>query len=337
MNFVWEQGFDWSKSKKPVITFLAIVLMISVYGAIKIGATGSEQSTVKIAAIILEPEEGDPVSMEEIWADRVIPPVEEGIARIGDLTRISAANGAKIVSFQELALIINEADVDGVREEYKRIAEENDVYLSITYAYFAQEGKGENKHLLIDNKGEILLDYTKRYVTGLAELDLGEAGIYRKGPEIVQFVDTPYGKIAISICRDMEFPQYMRQAGKAGVDIMLSPAYEWPKGRVVHSVYMRAIENGFSLVRPTYNGITIAEDFNGRILTQMDSAEAGDGILYAEVPTQGTNTIYTTFGDLFGWLCVLGSVAFVVLAIASRKSREHAAGMVSEGRIHTAN
>jgi apolipoprotein N-acyltransferase len=119
----------------------------------------------------------------------------------------------------------------------------------------------------------------------------------------------------------MEFPHYMRQAGRAGVDIMLSPSYEWPKGLVIHSVYMRAIENGFSLVLPTFDGITIIEDVNGRFLSQMDSAEAGDGILYAEVPTQGINTVYTTLGDLFGWLCVLGTAAIVVLSIISRVSK----------------
>ena len=126
-------------------------------------------------------------------------------------------------------MLINEEDEGRLREEYQRIAKENDVYLSITYAYYAKEGKGENKHLLNNNHGAILLDYQKRYVSGLAELDIGEAGVYSKGPEIIQSVETPYGRIAISICRDMEFPKYMRQAGRAGVDIMLSSAYEWPK------------------------------------------------------------------------------------------------------------
>ena len=315
VNYLWEDNFDWAKSKKSTIAFVAIVIAALIYGAIKTGSTSTEQSTVKIAAIILVPEEGDPVSMEQFWADRVVSPLEEGLARIGDLTRIAASNGARIVSFQELALIINEEDEARVKEEYKGIAKENDVYLSATYAYYALEGKGENKHLLINNNGEILLDYTKRYVTGLAELDLGEAGVYRKGPETIQSVDTPYGKIAISICRDMEFPHYMRQAGKADVDIMLSPAYEWPKGLVVHSVYMRAIENGFSLIRPTYNGITIAEDFNGRIISQMDSAETDDGILYADIPTRGVHTLYTKIGDSLGWACVFGLLGLIPLSI----------------------
>ena len=128
-------------------------------------------------------------------------------------------------------------------------------------------------------------------------------------------MDTPYGRIAISICRDMEFPHYMRQAGRDDVDIMLSPAYEWPKGLVVHSVYMRGIEYGFSLVRPAYNGITIAQDFNGRILSQMDSDETDDGILYADVPTRGVNTLYTEVGDLLGWGSVLGFLGLVLLSV----------------------
>lgn len=321
-NTLWESDFDWRRSRLTIVTFIAVVVAILSFGAIKIATTNPEQNRVKIAAIILVPEEDDSVPIEQAWAERIVSPVEDKIAAIGELTRKAASNGAKIVSFQEFALLINEGDEERIREAYKKIAEENDVYLSATYAYFAQEGKGENKHLLIDNNGEIRLDYTKRYVTGLAELDIGEAGVYRKGPEIVQSIDTPYGKIAISICRDMEFPHYMRQAGQAGVDIMLSPSYEWPKGLVVHSVYMRAIENGFSLVRPTYDGITIATDFNGKILSQMDSAEAGDGILYADVPTRGINTVYTTIGDLFGWACVLGLGSLFVFSIVIRFSRK---------------
>lgn len=321
INYAWETDFNWSQSKRLAAAFFAILIAILLFGAIKLASTGDQESTVKIAGVILVPEEGDPVSMEDLWADRLVSPLEETIARIDDLTQTAAANGAKIVSFQEFALTIDAADEETVRDEYRRIARENDVYLSATYAYYGQEGKGENKHLLVDDTGEIRLDYTKRYVSGLAELDLGEAGVYKKGPETIQSVDTPYGKVAISICRDMEFPSYMRQAGKADVDIMLSPSYEWPKGLVVHSVYMRAIENGFSLVRPTFNGITIAEDYSGRILSQMDSAEAGDGILYADVPTGGINTLYTSLGDLLGWLCVLASGAIVVLLIIGRVSR----------------
>jgi len=319
INYLWENNFNWSKNKKIAITFITIVIVIFSFGAFKISSSSPEQETVKIAAIVLIPEEGDPVSMDQVWVDKLVSPFEERISRIENLTKTVASNDVKIVSFSEFALVIYEEDVGRAREVYQRIAKENDVYLSINYAYYAKEGKGENKHLLIDNNGEILLDYTKRYLFGIG--DLGETGVYIKGPEIIQSVDTPYGKIAVSICRDMEFPHYIRQAGRANVDIMFSPAFEWPKGLVIHSVYMRAIENGFSLVRPTFNGITIAADYNGNILNQMDSDETEDGIMYADVPTKGIKTLYSTIGDSFAWLCVLGLLGFIALTIKNRKKK----------------
>ena len=325
LNYAWENSFNWSKIRTASVTLISIVALIFLFGLIKISSSDPETSTVKIAAVILVPEEGAAVSLDQAWAEKRVSPFEQSVARIAALTETAALNGAKIVSFQEFAMLINEESEQRLREEYQRIAKGHNVYLSITYAYYAKEGKGENKHLLIDDDGQIRLDYSKRYVSGLAELDLGEAGIYRKGPEILQSVDTPYGRIAVSICRDMEFPHYMRQAGRDGVDIMLSPAYEWPKGLVVHSVYMRGIENGFSLVRPTYNGITIAQDFNGRILSQMDSEETDDGILYAEVPTRGVNTLYTEVGDLLGWGSVLGFLGLVlfnvILSVKRKKEK----------------
>jgi len=320
INYLWENNFDWSKGKKTVITFIAIVIAIFSFGAFKTSSIViPELKTVKIAAIVLIPEEGDPVSMDQVWVDKLVSPFEERISRIENLTKTVASNDVKIVSFSEFAMVIYEEDVERVRKEYQRIAKENDVYLSINYAYYAKEGKGENKHLLIDNNGEILIDYTKRYLLGIG--DLGETGVYIKGPEIIQSVDTPYGKIAASICRDMEFPHYIRQAGRANVDIMFSPAFEWPKGLVVHSVYMRTIENGFSLVCPTFNGITIAADYNGNILNQKDSDETEDGIMYADIPTKGIKTIYSTIGDSFAWLCVLGLLGFIVLSIKNRKKK----------------
>ena len=318
INYSWENNFDWRKTKKTTIAFIAIVITIFSFGAIKTSSISSEMDTVKIAAIVLVPEDGEALSMDNVWADKLVSPFDKRIARIANITKTAASNGAKIVSFQEFAILINEEDEGRLREEYQRIAKENDLFLSITYAYYAKEGKGENKHLLIDNHGEILLDYTKRYVSVLAELDLGEAGIYRKGPEIIQSVDTPFAKIGISICRDMEFTHYIRQAGSANVDIMLSPAWEETKGLVVHSSYQRTIENGFSLVRPTYNGITVAVDYYGNILNQMDSAETDDGIMYSDVPTQGVKTIYSRIGDLLGWICVVGFLGFLPLIVILR-------------------
>jgi apolipoprotein N-acyltransferase len=246
VNYMWENDFGWRKSRKTAITFVAVALAIFVYGAVRISSSHPEQDTVKTAAILIQPD-GEYEPIEAMWSARLVSPLEGTISGIDNLTRKAVSNGAKIVTFQEFSMMVNEEDEGKARAEYQRIAKENDVYMSISYATYAKEGKGENINLLIDNNGEIQLDYIKRYVSGMAEFDMGEAKYFRKGPEIIQWVDTPYGRIAVSICRDLEMTTFIRQAGKANVDIMLSSAWMAERDYSIHSSYMRTIEYGFSL------------------------------------------------------------------------------------------
>jgi apolipoprotein N-acyltransferase len=190
----------------------------------------------------------------------------------------------------------------------------------MTYAYFATEGKGKNIHMLIDNTGEMLLEYQKKYLAGMG--DIGETKVFSKGPEIIQSVETPYGRLSVSVCREIDMAKYMVQAGRQGVDIMFSSSYEWPKNLVINFGYMRGIENGFSLVRPTYNGISFASDFNGKILNQMDFEDTEDNIMYADVPTKGVKTLYPHIGDIFGWICVVGFLGLIVVSLIHRKKKD---------------
>jgi len=168
-------------------------------------------------------------------------------------------------------------------------------------------------NLLISNQGVLEVNYRKRYLLGMGDL-FGETLIYNKGPEVIQSANTPYGRIGVSICRDMSFASYARQAGEQQVDIMLDPSYDVPKsGGPIYA--LRAIENGFSMVRPVYNGYSYAVDYNGKLLADMDSDSTDTGIMYADVPIKGVNTIYSKIGDLFGWICVFGLFGFIPLSI----------------------
>lgn len=319
LNHAWENGFEWRTTKWPASAFILLVALFALFGAYKMSPLAApDRETVRIAAVVLIPQDGKPVSMDEIFETKPLSQTAETLSRIKTATRTAAENGARIVTFQEYAMTVDQAGEQMLRTEFRRIARENNILMSITFAVFAGEGKGKNKHLLIDESGAVRADYTKRYLLGFG--DLGETGVFVKGPEIIQTVETQYGTIGLSICRDMNFQTYIRQAGQADVDIMLSPSYDFPKS-TGPAYYQRAIENGFSLVRPTYNGISYAEDFNGRILASMDSDVTTDGIMYADVPTKGVRTVYTAIGDLLGWLSVLGTLGFIVTAVLFKCDR----------------
>jgi apolipoprotein N-acyltransferase len=312
-NWAWDRGFAWDRIKKGVGLFSCIVVLVLLYGGLRVSPFFYPMgSTVRVAAITFLPDSrtGE-VGIEKVLRERQYSPFEETVSTIGRLTRQAAGGGAKIVVWQEFAILVVKENEARFLEAAQRLARENAVYLAIGYSVLPQQGKGENRCLLINEKGHIDVNYLKY------NLAVGESSFMKKGPGGISVVDSPYGRIGITICRDLEFPAYMRQAGKKGADIVLSPALDFPKGTVpsnTHNQMLRAVENGFSLVRCVNNGLSVAVDYHGRILSSMNYYTTSQEIMCADVPTTGTRTLYTFIGDIFSWLCIVGFLAFIVLA-----------------------
>lgn len=173
---------------------------------------------------------------------------------------------------------------------------------------------GLNKIVLIEPTGEIAWVYFK------SRLVPGEGSVPGEGKILTS--DTRYGKIASVICFDMDFPDLIRQAGEAEVDVMFNPAGDWEEVAFLHMqmAKFRAIENGFSLVRPTGNGFSVATDYQGRVLATKDYFTTEDPVMISYVPTKGVRTIYSRIGDLFAWLCMAGFVAVLGWVVVRRKA-----------------
>jgi len=315
ITWAWQNEFQWHKVKKGVTIFSSIITIVFVFGGVKISPFlySDDLNTVRIAAVVLNLPDKKILNLENTLKNKTVSPIGTNILRIENLTKQAVLGGAKIVSFQEYTAFAEEKNKDELVEAFQEMAKKHSIHLSISYAVFADRGKGENRHIFINDRGEVEINYLKRYLWGFDPIG-GEAVYLKKGPEIIPVVNTPYGTIGISICRDMSFSPYIRQAGKKHVDIMLSSAFDFPRGKG-HRYLMRAIENGFSFVRPTCNGVTFAVDYNGRILASKDYFATSNEIMYADVPIKGRKTIYPIIGDVFAWLCVLGFGVFVMLSI----------------------
>ena len=85
-------------------------------------------------------------------------------------------------------------------------------------------------------------------------------------------VESPYGRLAGVICFDADYPGTMRQAGQAGADLMFVPGDDWQAVDPYHTqvATFRAIENGFSEVREASKGLSMAVDYEGRVLSASD-------------------------------------------------------------------
>jgi apolipoprotein N-acyltransferase len=239
-------------------------------------------------------------------------------------SREEARAGARIVAWPETsptgASVLAE-DEPALLAQAGALTRQEGIYLDMGLAVFLSgTGTGpflQDEAVLIDPVGHIAWTYAKTHPAP------GEQGLFRPGPGTVPTLATPYGRLANVICFDLDYPALVRQAGHAGTDIMLGPSDDWPAIDPQHTqrAAFRAIENGFSLVRQSSNGLSTAVDYDGRVLAATDYFHTDQQVLVAYIPEHGTRTIYATVGDMFAWLCGIGLLALIGLAVT--RSRTH--------------
>ena len=127
----------------------------------------------------------------------------------------------------------------------------------------------------------------------------------------------------------MDFPTFINQAGKQNVDIMLVPANDWKAITPYHPnmAKLRAIENGFSMVRATGQGLSLAVDYNGKVLNQLNYYQTEENIMISDVPIKGVKTIYAKLGDWFVWVCLIGLLFIFGRVYFRRKTKDNKASV----------
>ena len=333
INWIWESDFDWSRIGKGVLIYTGCLLVLLAYGGIRTSPRfySYDEKTVKIAAINYETHTPDDVI--NMFKNREFSNLETTIATIENRVNQAAKAGAKIITLQEFGILIPEDQKDFLVRKMRQIANDNQIYLVINYLYLPpmlqesydytfgfielpDEEEGRNIALLINDKGEVLIEYMKRHLPQLE-------GNYILNSDSDQFpvVDTPFGRIGIVICKDMEYSRFMRQAGEKDADIIIAPSSEAARAlAITYSQMLRSVEYGFSFIRPCNYGLSIAVDYYGRVLGSMNSFTTPLETMYAHVPVKGKSTLYTIIGDLFAWICC-GALLSIVFVNIFRKSQ----------------
>ena len=127
----------------------------------------------------------------------------------------------------------------------------------------------------------------------------------------------------MSVCWDVHRLWIVRELARAGARIVLLPmdndfdGTPWfPRFHASDGVF-RAVENRVALGLGTVNGLSLVAGPCGRIV-----AEGGvntRSVIAGEVFTVPGQTLYTRWGDWFGWLMVMGLA--VLAGVAVRRKR----------------
>lgn len=222
-------------------------------------------------------------------------------------TRIAASRGARLVVWNEVATLVDPADEHAFIVRARAMARELRIDFVLAYAVLETRAPVllDNKYLFITDEGTILDEYQKHHPVP------GEPSIKGVGP--LKVLERPYGKVGGAICYDYDFPAMAREHARSGAELVVVPSSDWRGIDPVHTFMarVRAIENGFSMVRSVRWSASGAFDAHGRVRAWMPASGETDGVMVAQVPVGRVQTIASRIGD-----APVGIAAVLLLVLA---------------------
>jgi predicted amidohydrolase len=205
------------------------------------------------------------------------PDPEPNIRTVADMIRRARAGGADFVMTPEVTNFIEggRRRHDKARREsedpalaaFRDLARETGAWLLLGSLVIdiagepgveAGDSRLANRSFLIDPAGAIVARYDKIH---MFDVDIGgesyrESHAYRPGNRAV-VAATPWGRLGMTVCYDLRFPQLYRALAKAGADFLSVPSvFTVPTGRAHWQVLLRAraIETGCFVFAPAQWG-----------------------------------------------------------------------------------
>jgi apolipoprotein N-acyltransferase len=219
------------------------------------------------------------------------------------LSSRAAQQGAEVVVWSEANALLLKNDEPALIRRGQQLAALQGIWLCMPLGVIipgtltAQRYFLENKVIIIRPDGAIATTFYKNHPVPMAESS-------RPGDGIVPVLETPFGRLAASICYDADHISTMRQLGEQQAGLLVLPSGDWRSIAPYHS-YMarfRAIENGCSLARPVSGGLSIFTDSRGRVLASRDAFIPGPNLTVIDLPVSSEQTLYNRLGD---WLVYL--------------------------------
>jgi len=159
---------------------------------------------------------------------------ESMLAKHEQFTREAAAQGAKIICYQELFYgpyfgIVQDTryyeyaeSVPGpITERFQALAKELDIVIVLPVYEEDQPGVLYNTAAVIDSDGSYLGKYRKHHIPHLPKF--WEKFYFRPGNLGYPVFDTAVGKIGVNICYDRHFPEGWRALALNGAEIVFNP------------------------------------------------------------------------------------------------------------------
>ena len=248
------------------------------------------------------------------------PKVEANLLEATRLISEAAANGAQMTilpeSFALMAMresenidVAEDFDDGTIQNTLKQCAIDNNIWLVAGTVPLKCDNpdKVNTSSLMFNPQGEIVARYDKIHLFDVnveGDEHYRESDTFEAGNEIV-VVDTPFGKIGMSVCYDLRFPMLYQEMVKRGAQIILVPsAFTHTTGEMHWEPLLRAraIENQCYVLAPSQGGThengrqtygnTIALDYLGQV---QDLHLKGAGIITMSIDLDAQQKLRESF------------------------------------------
>ena len=243
--------------------------------------------------------------------------IAETFAQYAQVSEDLIAAGARLVVLPEKDAILSAVTTGQADQTFGQTARQG-AFLALGVERWTPDAK-LNEIRIYSPSGNLAATYEKHHMLPAFE------GNLLPGTALIT-LRAPTGEWGLQICKDMDFPALSREYAARGVGLMIVPAWDFNMDGWYHAgmAILRGVESGFSVVRAPKQGVLTVSDSRGRVLASRRTSSADFATLLASVPVHHDQTIYSLWGDWFGWLNVALLAGLALSLVKGSQSRRHA-------------
>ena len=298
-------NFRFKKMKGPLVFAFALILISLIFGIIRLNDKVLHGKTLSAGLAVVDEkyhsETDHPDTVKEMQTANLYA-VE--IARL-------AQQGAQVVVLPEKIVTATATTETAIKNVFINAASANHVAIVAGYTELMKDHTKLNKALVISDKGELVSDYKK---VNLFEGEVRAGFIPGKEISVFALDDIPSG---VSICKDMDYSGFIRKYDGNKTTVMYVPAWDFIRDGWLHSrmAILRGVENGYAILRTARQGKLTISDYKANVLFEASSTNNKAAELTGNFPLAATKTIYSQFGDWFGYLIAIIAFLFVLTRV----------------------
>lgn len=268
-----------------VVAMGATLAAVLAFGAIRLN-TPTASATVRVGLLVT-----DSVDIADAGA-----PAEELLGEYAKQAEGLARQGAQIIVMPEKIAVLRKLDVAGVDTGFQSLADRTGT--TLVAGLLQVDGSSRFNEARIYAPHVAAATYDKQHMLPPFESDL------TPGTSLTLLRERTVG---VAICKDMDFIRPAREYGRAGIDLLLDPAWDFKVDRAWHGhiAIMRGVENGYAIAHAAKDGFLTVTDDRGRILGEVQSGSAPFASLLVDIPMRHDDTVFGRLGAWFPWLAAL--------------------------------